>query len=354
MKAAIIGLPQSGKTTVFSAVTGVAPDFHTPREPRQGVVRVPDHRLDYLAQTSTPKKVTPATIEFVDVPGCSLDESKGQEEWRRLLPAVRQADLLVVVVRDFQNPAVPAYRNRVDPRADFEAVWEEIIFADLETVTTRIDRIEQSLRKPTKTHDTEKRELALLTRCREALESEQPLASVITTDEERRELSSFAFLSEKPLVGVLNVSDDRAASKETWQAPHFKETVVLSASIEAEIARLEPQDRAVFLADLGLEAPAWDRLIQTCYRASGLISFLTMNQEEARAWTIHKGATALEAAAKVHTDLARGFIRAETVSYDDLFHYKDMKAARAAGRVRKEGKGYIVQDGDILQILANV
>ncbi|MGB2986438.1 MAG: DUF933 domain-containing protein [Phycisphaerae bacterium] len=354
MKAAIIGLPQSGKTTVFSAVTGVAVEPHAAREPHQAVVHVPDPRLTYLADLGKPKKVTEATIEFIDVPGCSLDNPKGQEEWRRLLPAVRQADLLVVVVRDFENTVVPAYRDRVDARADFDAMWEELIFADLETVTTRIERLEQALKKPTRTHDAEKHELGLLTRCREALESEEPLASVITTEEERKEVSSFAFLTEKPLVGIRNVSDDRAATTESWDVPHVKETVALSAAIEAEIAMLDPEDRPAFLADLGLEAPASDRLIPTCYRACGVISFLTMNPEEARAWTIRKGATALEAAAKVHTDLARGFIRAETVSYDDLVAHKDMKGARAAGRVRKEGKTYVVQDGDLLQILANM
>lgn len=353
MKAAIIGLPKSGKSTLFTAVTGVAIDPYAPPEPHSKTVHVPDPRLAHIAELGRPKKVTEATAEFVDVPGCSLDDAKGQEEWRRLLPVVRQADLLVVVVRDFENPAVPAYKDRVDANADFEVVREEMIFADLDTVTTRIERIEKALKKPTRTHEAEKRELALLTRCREALESEAPLSSVITTDDERRQVSSFAFLTEKPLVGVRNVSDDRAATTESWDVPHVHETISLSASMEAEIASLDPQDRPAFLADLGLTEPARDRLIHTCYRAGGLICFFTMNVEEARAWTIPKGSTAVEAAAKVHTDLARGFIRAETVSYQDLMDHKDMKGAKAAGRVRKEGKNYVVEDGDLLQILAS-
>ncbi len=353
MKAAIVGLPGSGKSTLFTAVTGKAIDPYAAPEPHAAVVHVPDPRLAFLAKLGNPKKVTEATVEFVDVPGCALDDVKGQEDWRRLLPNVRQADLIVLVVRDFENPAVPAYRDRIDARADLDAVWDELIFADLDAVTTRIERIEAALKKPTKTHEAEKRELALLTRCREALESEEPLSSVITTDDERRQVSSFAFLTEKPLVAVRNVSDDRATNVEAWDGPHVKETVSLSASIEAEISQLDPEDRPTFLADLGLEEPASDRLIHACYRAADLISFMTMNAEEARAWTIPKGSTAVEAAAKVHTDLARGFIRAETVAYDDLVAHEDMKGAKAAGRVRKEGKSYVVQDGDVLQILSS-
>lgn len=353
MKAAFIGVPKSGKSTVFSAVTGSTFDPFAPVEPRQAVVHVPDPRLGRVAEVFQPKKVVEATIEFVDVPGCALDDVNGQEQWRRLLPVVRQADLLVVVVRDFENASVPAYRDRVDAKADFDAVWEELIFADLDTVTTRIDRLEKTLKKPTKTHEAEKHEMALLTRCREALESEQPLSSVVTMDEERRAVSSFAFLTEKPLVGIRNVSDDQTGTQESWDIPHVKEVITLSASIEAEIAMLDPADRPAFLADLGLEALARDRLIQTCYRAGGLISFFTACSDEARAWTIRKGATAVEAAAKVHTDFARGFIRAETISYEDLVAYKDIKGVRAAGRMRKEGKTYVVADGDYLHILAS-
>jgi len=353
MKAAFIGLPQSGKSTVFTAVTGVPVDPFSAPQVHPAVVRVPDPRLAYLTKLCQPKKVVEATFDFVDVPGCALDEAKGQEEWRRLLPTVRQAELLVVVVRDFANPTVPAYRDRVDAKADFEAVWDELIFADLDSVTTRIHRIEASFKKPTKTQDADKRDLSLLTRCKEALEAGMPLSSALHGEEERKHLASFAFLTEKPLVGVRNVSDDAIGSQASWHAPHVTAMITLSASIEADIAALEPQDRPEFLADLGLEAPARDRLIQVCYAAAGLISFLTMGPDEVRAWTIPKGATAVEAASKIHTDLARGFIRAETVAYDDIVAHADMKGARAAGRVRKEGKTYVVQDGDIMNILAN-
>lgn len=352
MKAALVGMPASGKSTLFSAITGVAPDPYAPPELRQAVVPVPDPRLAYLVDLYKPKKVIEATLEVVDVPGCVLDDAKGQAEWKRVLPAVRQADLLVVVVRDFENDAVAAYKDRVDPDADFVAMWDEFLFADLDAVTTRIERIEASLKKPTKTHEAEKHEMVLMHKCREALEADTPLLAVLTR-EERRQVSSFAFLTQKPIVAVRNLSDDQVAKNIDWNVPHAKETVSIGAQIEAELAGLEPEDRIAFMTDLGLEIPAREKMIQACYRAGGMISFLTVGADEVRAWTIREGDSAVEAASKIHTDLARGFIRAETVAYDDLVGNTDMKGAKAAGKVRKEGKTYIVQDGDILNILAN-
>jgi hypothetical protein len=354
MKVALIGLPQSGKSTLFMAVTGQKHETHGALQPVHAVVRVPDSRLAYLTELSRPKKVTEATIEFIDFPGCSLDDAKGKETWRRLLPDLRQAELLVVVVRDFQNASVPTFRGRIDAPADFAFLWEELIFADLDTVTTRIERLEKSLKKPSKTHDADKRELGVLTKCREALENAKPLASVLTSEEEQRQVANFTFVTEKPIVCVRNVADDQAASAEPLVVEHVVDSTALCASIEAEIALLDPADRPAFLADLGLIEPARDRLIHLCYQACGLISFLTMGPEEVRAWTVAKGTTAVEAAARIHTDLARGFVRAETVSYEDLVAHKDMKGARAAGKVRKEGKSYVVADGDVILILSTV
>ncbi|MCH8251615.1 MAG: redox-regulated ATPase YchF [Planctomycetes bacterium] len=353
MKVGFIGLPQSGKSTLFAAITGEQPDPYAQPAPRHSVVKVPDGRLDYLTELHHPKKVIEATIEFVDMPGVSMDGDKGQEEWRRLLPVIRQMDLLVAVVRDFEDPSVAAYRDRIDPKADFEAVWDELIFADLDAVTTRIERIRSALKKPTKTHENEQRELSLLERCLAALESAVPLSEVISTDEDRKAVSSFAFLTERPIVCVRNVGDDRADESAGIDVAHVKASLTLCASIEAEIAALDEADRGPFLADLGLEQPARDRLIRACYRACGLISFLTVGSDEVRAWTIRAGDTAAVAAGKIHTDLQRGFIRAETVAYDDLVAHTDMKGARAAGKVRKEGKTYVVADGDILNILAS-
>jgi hypothetical protein len=256
-------------------------------------------------------------------------------------------------VRDFENPAVPAYRDRIHAQADFDEVWSELVFSDLETVANRIEKLEKSLKKPTASHEAEKHEMALLARCREALEAERPLASALQSEQDRQVLASFAFLTEKPILTVRNVSDDKASSAEPLRAAHAVDNIVLSASIEAEIAQLEPEDRVAFMAELGLTESARDRLIRTCYHALGLISFLTMGPEEVRAWTIKKGSTAQEAAGKIHTDLARGFIRAETVAFDDLVAHTDMKGVKAAGKLRKEGKSYVVQDGDVMLILAN-
>ncbi len=352
MKVGFIGLGQSGKSSVFAAVTGQPLDPYAPAEVRQAIVRVPDPRLDVLEKMCNPKKRVEATVEFFDLPGFSLEDAHGREEFRRFLPIASQLDLMVVVVRDFESASVPAYRDRIDPAGDLEAIWSELLFADLEIVTTRIERIEAALKKPTKTHDQEKKELALLQSCRDALENEKPLASVIVTEADERMLGGFSFLSVKPVVGVRNVSDDRAAEDLPLIHDHLEASITLSASIEAEIAVLDPADREAFLSELGLTDPARDRLVRACYAAGGMISFLTMGADEVRAWPVRGGSTAVEAAGKIHTDLARSFIRAETIGFDELIAAGNHKSAKAAGKLRKEGKAYIVQDGDILNILA--
>ena len=354
MRAAIIGLPQSGKSTVFTAVSGlVAPPGEGVRE-HLAVVHVPEPRLKFLADLYHPKKVVEATMEFLDIPGFSLDDAHGQEGFRKHLPSVRQSDVLVAVIRDFESEEVPPYRDRVDPQADLQELWDEFLFADFDTVTNRVEKLEKTLAKPTKSHDKDKRELAVLTRCRQGLEDNQPLSSIISGPEEASLLGSFGFLTEKPLVIVYNVPDDRAAAPPPEPPPHALATINLCASTEAEIAQLDEDDQPAFLADLGLAEPACDRLVRTCFDAIGLITFLTAGPEEVRAWAIPKGIPAAEAAGKIHTDLARGFIRAETVAYDDLVQAGDMRAAKAAGKVRQEGKTYIVQDGDVITVKFNV
>lgn len=354
MRVALIGLPKSGKSTLFSAATGVTVDPYAAPQIHRNVVKVPDERLDYLAKLFNPKKYTEATIEFLDVPGISLGDPGGPAEFRKVLPDIRMADVLAVVVRDFENPSTPKYKDRIDPRADLGEVWDELLFADLEAVTTRVERLQKGLQKPSKTHDQDKHELALLTRCKEALESEKPISAVLDNVDERRMVASFAFLTEKPLIAVRNVSESRIAEAPASLSPHARDNLSVCASVEAEIAALPPEDRRPFMADLGLTTSARDQLIRACYAAGGLISFLTMGPDEVRAWTIVKGANAVEAAGRIHTDLARGFIRAETVAFADLAAHTDMKGAKAAGKVRQEGKTYIVQDGDILNIKFNV
>ncbi|GIK17015.1 MAG: ribosome-binding ATPase YchF [Planctomycetota bacterium] len=354
MKVALVGLPQSGKSTLYAAATGQRQDPFAAPAVHRAVVKVPDPRLDTLAQLYNPKKYTEATIEFHDVPGISLADAAGVGEFRRLLPDIRACDVLMLVLRDFHREDVPAYKDRVNPEADFAELWGELIFADLDAVTTRVERLQKSLQKPSKTHDQDQRELNVLLPCKEALENERPLSTVLQSAEDRKIVASFGFLTEKPLVAVRNVSDDRIAEPDRALSPHARHNLTVCAAAEAEIAALDPAERGPFLADLGIEVPAKDRLLRACYESAGLISFLTMGPDEVRAWPIPKGATAVEAAGRIHSDLARGFIRAETVAYDDLVAHHDLKGARAAGKVRQEGKTYVVSDGDILNIKFNV
>lgn len=354
MKAAIIGLPYSGKSTLFAAATSQRPAPGEMPQERIAVVGVPDPRLAFLTQLYSPKKVTEATIEFVDIPGFSLADAQGRQQLRKHLPTLRVCDCFVLVIRDFKNDSVPLYRNRIDRAADLGELWEELIFADLEAVTNRVEKLEKALGKPTKTHEQEKRELAVMKACQDALEGGKPMSSCAHSDEEQRMLASFGFLTEKPAVVVYNVDEGRVGERAVDRPEHFHSAVALCAETEAQIAELEPADRAAFLADLGISVPARDVLIQQCYDAMDMISFLTMGPDEVRAWPIHKGTSAVDAAGKIHSDLARGFIRAETVAYADLLAAGDLKGAKAAGKVRQEGKTYTVQDGDILNIKFNV
>jgi len=354
MRIAFVGPPMSGKSTLFRAVTGQAASGQPVMGEQIAVVKVPDPRLDWLNDLYKPKKKVEATIDFLDVPGFSHETQQQQAEFRKALPDVRQSDALVAVVRAFENPSVPAYRDRVDARADLEELMAELLFCDLETVATRIERLEKALTKPTRTHAEEKRELELMQRLQATLENEQPIASAITSDDERKALGSFAFLTEMPLVVVVNVGEDRAGAEIEFDWPHAKAMISMCGDGEEQIAQLDADDRQAFLDDLCVTEPARDRLIHACYDAVGLISFLTVGEDEVRAWPIERGTPAVEAAGKVHTDIARGFIRAETTAYDDLREGGEMKAAKAAGKVRLEGKSYVVQDGDIINFKFNV
>lgn len=348
MKFALVGPPQSGKSTLFCAITGQAPDPAYGGVERRAVVKVPDARLDFLAGIYKPRKYTEATLEFLDIPGISLEDAHGQAEFRRCMADLRTCDGLVAVVRAFKSDAVVAYRNRVDPKADLDELHAELLFADLEQVTNRIDKLEKQSGKPSKTQEADKRELALMQRIRTLLESEKPVSDAVHNDEESKIVSSFGFLTQKPLMVVVNVAEADLAKPPPFEHATARATIALSAEIEAEIAQLSAEDRPAFMADLGLGEPARNRLIRTCYEAVGLISFLTAGEEEVRAWTIRRGMSAVEAAGKIHSDIARGFIRAETVAFADLKAGGDMKGAKAAGKVRLEGKTYIVQDGDVI------
>ncbi len=356
MKVGLIGPPLCGKSTLFMAITGQAPDPAVALQEHTALIKVPDERLTYLNELYQPKKLTHATIEFCDYPGISSTDERGKQQLKTHLPHIRQCDILAAVVRDFQNPAVPPHKDRIDPLADLNLLYEDFIFADLEAVTGRLDRLEKSLKKPTRSHDHDKKEQALLLRCQEKLEALEPLSAAIEHDDEKVMLRSFAFLTEKPVVAVINVSEGQAATEPACHYPSARAILNICAEAEAQIVQLDSAaDQAAFLQDLGIAEPARNRLIRTAYAAGGLMSFLTVGPDEVRAWTVRQNATAVDAAGKIHSDLARGFIRAETVHYDDLVAAGgDMKAVKSAGKLRQEGKTYLVQDGDIINFKFNV
>jgi len=259
-----------------------------------------------------------------------------------------------MVVRDFASADVAAYRDRVNPTSDVQELLSEMLFADLDQVTARIAKLEASIKKPTAQRDEYLRELELMKKLAAALEADQPIADVVKTDSETKVLRSFAFLSLKPALAVLNASED-TVSQPAPETVDRLGCLRLCAKIEEEIAQLPPEDRAAFLADLGVTSPARDRLIRACYKRLNLISFFTSGPDECRAWTIPAGTDAVTAAAEIHSDIARGFIRAETVGYDDLYAAGgDMKVAKANGKIRLEGKNYIVRDGDVIYFRFNV
>jgi len=356
MRVALVGPPLSGKSTLFAAVAeagGSHVDLSRPDQPHLAVVKVPDERLTWLAEQYQPRKVTPAELEFLDIPGFDLADEAGRNRAKSHLTAIRGSDGLLFVVRGFDDPAVPAYRHRVDPAADIKELADEMLFADLEQVAARIEKLQAALRKPTAQRDEQQRELQVMERLAEALQQERHIRDVPLSQAEAKRLRSFAFLSEKPALAVLNCGEQHLTEPPPADLAGVP-CLSLSAKIEEEIAQLPPEQRGDFLADLGLAAPARDRLIRACYEQMKLISFLTASRAECRAWTVRAGTDAVTAAGEVHSDMARGFIRAETVSYDDLRAAGDMKAARAAGKIRLEGKGYTVRDGDVILFRFNV
>ncbi len=356
MKVALLGLMQSGKSTILSAVSGkkIPPIGSTAIE--EAIVPVPDERLGWLIEYYKPKKTTYATIDCLDLPGFNFADQHGRAAARRLINQIRTIELLVLVVRSFENPAVPAYRNKVDPVGDLAELKTEMLLADLELVATRIERLEKQVHKPTKTQSQDKAELALQKKLQEAIESEKPVSSAIKTDAEHEMIKSLGFLTLKPMTVAVNIGEDQLDKKFDFgsEIDSSVPVIALCAKLEHELAQLDDESRAEFMADLGIAELAASKFVKSCYSALGLISFLTMGPDELRAWPIKKGTIAHDAAGKVHTDMKRGFIRAETFAFDDLKEAGSEKALKAAGKVRLEGKEYVVQDGDIINFRFNV
>jgi hypothetical protein len=347
---------QSGKSTLFSAVSGkkIPPAGSTSIE--EAIVPVPDERLDWLADYYHPKKITYATIDCLDLPGFNFADEHGRAAARRLINQIRTIELLVLVVRSFDNPAVPPYRNRIDPSADLAELRTELLLADLELVATRIENLEKQVHKPTKTQARDKAELGLQRKLQEAIESERPISSAVETEAEREMIKSLGFLTLKPMAVAVNVGENQRDTKFDFSSEIdiSVPVVTICAKLEHELAQLDDESRAEFMADLGIAESAASRFVQSCYSALGLISFLTMGPDELRAWPIKQGTTAYDAAGKVHTDMKRGFIRAEAFAFGDLKEAGSEKALKAAGKIRLEGKDYVVQDGDVINFRFNV
>lgn len=364
MKLGIVGLPNVGKSTLFNAITNAgAQSANYPFctiEPNVGMVAVPDKRLDKLNEMYEPNKFTPATIEFVDIAGLVRGASKGEGLGNKFLSNIREVDAVVHVVRCFEDGDIVHVEGSIDPLRDIETIDLELILSDIEVLDRRIDKTRKLL-KADKKYQVE---LDFFLRVREALEGGQSARSVECDSEEAELLASVSLLTNKPIIFAANLSEEDFKNG-VEQNPFFSAVqsaaerehaavLPICAQIEAEISGLEPEEKELFLSDMGLSESGLDRLITACYSLLGLISFLTAGKDECRAWTITKGTKAPQAAGKIHTDFERGFIRAEVISFKDYMKYKTEAACRTAGVLRTEGKDYVVQDGDVMHFLFNV
>ncbi len=364
MKLGIVGLPNVGKSTLFNAITSAgAQSANYPFctiEPNVGMVSVPDERLDKLAEMYEPDKFTPATIEFVDIAGLVKGASKGEGLGNKFLSHIREVDAIVHVVRCFDDTNIVHVDGSVDPARDIETINLELIFADMDMVSNRIDRVSKLM----KGDKSLAAEVDFLKRLWAHLETGAPARSMEKTDDELLMLKEVSLLSMKPVIYACNMSEEDFsggyennpyyAKVEEIAKSENADTLPICAELEAQISELEQDEKLMFLAELGLEQSGLERLIKKCYALLGLISYLTAGKPEVRAWTITKGTKAPQAAGKIHTDFERGFIRAEVVAFNDLIACGNMVAAKEKGLVRSEGKEYVMQDGDIVLFRFNV
>lgn len=352
MQTGIIGLPLVGKTSLFRILTRAKVETRSsPNQAHVGIARVPDVRVAKLSEVFKPKKVTYASIEYVDIGGLQKDREKNSAS---LVP-LREADALANVVRLFEDPSVPNEAGSLDALRDIESVELELMLNDLEQASRRIERLEKDLKKKKDPHA--EAEMQLLLRCRQALESEQPLRELELKPEEKKLITGFTFLSQKPMLYVLNLGDDQAPeSDHVVEEYHLEKlaaeprtaVVPFCGKIEAELAELDDAEAAEMMKAYGLKESGRDRLLQATYQLLGLISFLTCGEPECRAWTIERGMTAQQAAGAIHSDIEKNFIKAEVVNWENLLSAGSFAAARERAQVRLEGKEYIVQDGDVI------
>jgi hypothetical protein len=364
MEIGIVGLSQSGKTTVFNALTqGTVPvqGAGAKRETHMGVSKVPDARLVYLEQLFSPRRLIPAEVKHVDVGALPASPGSGKGRGEAFLTQIRPVTAIALVIRCFGAPHVPHPYGRLDPLKDYVEVVSDFLLSDLQTVENRLERLKKSAQKGAR--GTYPEEIPLLERCLTSLEAEHPLRSLDLNPTEEKLLRGFQFLTAKPLLIVLNMDEQQITGTErekllTLFAPYTAiprtALVPLCGELEMEIAQLDEGDSQAFLQEIGEEESARSRLIRLSYQLLGLLSFFTANPEEVKAWTIAKGTPAVKAAGVVHSDMERGFIKAEVIAYEALVKAGSLVEARKQGLLRLEGRDYIVQDGDIITFRFNV
>ena len=362
LKFGIIGLPQSGKSTIFNALSGAhaaVGDYSTAKAANFAIVKIPDPRIDRLVEIFQPRKITHAEVEYIDIAGLTRDASSERKKEAAYIHSIRMADALLQVVRCFDNPDVPHPDGSVDPKRDIAEVDSELLLADMLVVENRLSKLERQMKVAAK--DRDKAEVGLLKKLQESLESEKPLRELDLAAGEIKQIGTFGFLTLKPMLYILNLGENQLSDRHIWEddfaylIEHTGSGIAsICGSLQMDIADLDEAERADFMRELGIESAASDVIINKSFGLLGMIVFLTGGEEEVHSWPIRRGTNAHSAAGEIHSDIQRGFIKAEVVGYDDLDKLGSWSKARDVGKLHLHGKDYVIQDGDVILFRFNV